>query len=196
MKDQGKTETMTSETLFLSDMCGALAVTVNETMNVMYDRACRIETLISDLPSLDVLDDIMIQLCGYCSLESCLVGFPSHILGKYYMCLVDDEKRNKKNGTTISDQYVQVFESLITARKRSLGQGNVFTPVCLFTGGICIQGVSASGGVCIWGVCIQGCWTDPPFSDTTDIVNERAVRILLECILVSHKLKILVTISR
>ena len=107
--------------LFLSDMCGALAVTVNETMNAMYDRACRVETLISELPSLDVLDDIMIQLCGYCSLESCLLGFPSHILGKYYMCLVDDEKRNNKNGTTISDQYVQVFESLITARKRSLG---------------------------------------------------------------------------
>ena len=83
-------------TLFLSDMCGALAVTVNETMNVMYDRACRIETLISELPSLDVLDDIMIQLCGYCSLESCLVGFPSHILGKYYMCLVDDEKKEQQ----------------------------------------------------------------------------------------------------
>ena len=133
-------------TLFLSDMCGALAVTVNETMTAMYDRACRIETLISELPSLDVLDGIMVQLCGYCSLESCSMGFTSQILGNYQTCLVDDEKWNNKNGTTISDQYVQVFESLITARKRSLGQGKVFTPVCLFTGRICIQGVSASGG--------------------------------------------------
>ena len=43
----------------------------------------------------------------------------------------------------------------ITTHKRSLGQGKVFTPVCLFTGGlhaggICIQGVLPTG------VCIQG----------------------------------------
>ena len=46
--------------LFLSNMCGALAITVNETMTAMYDRACCVEILISELPSLDVLDDIMI----------------------------------------------------------------------------------------------------------------------------------------
>ena len=155
-----------------------------------------IETLISELPSLDVLDDIMIQLCGYCSLESCSMGFSSHILGNYQMCLVDDEKWNNKNGTTSSDQYVQVFESLITARKRSLGQGNVFTPVCLFIGGICIQGVSAFGGSASGGSASRGVGQTPPFRILRDIVTERPVRILLECILVSHRLRILVTISR
>ena len=63
------------------------------------------------------------------------------------------------------------FVNIFTARKRCLGQGNVFTPVCLFPEGrgdlhlgVCLQ-----GGVCIQGgllprglhpgkgrVCIQG----------------------------------------
>ena len=50
---------------------------------------------------------------------------------------------------------------LITARKRSLGQGNIFTGVCLFKGGgvsfpACITG-HMMGGVCLHrGICIQG----------------------------------------
>ena len=50
---------------------------------------------------------------------------------------------------------------LITARKRSLGQGNIFTGVCLFKGGgvsfpACITG-HMTGGVCLHrGICIQG----------------------------------------
>ena len=74
----------------------------------------------------------------------------------------------------------EVFMSLIiTARKRSLGQGNIFTPVChsvhggrawLLRGGCvcgCSQGVAcmvAPGGACVvalggrawllWGVCV------------------------------------------
>ena len=66
----------------------------------------------------------------------------------------------------------------VTARKRSLGQGNVFTRVCHFLhgegglhpgggmhpgGGICIQeGGSASRGVCLQGVCIQAGLDRPP----------------------------------
>ena len=52
---------------------------------------------------------------------------------------------------------------MITARRRSLGQGSVFTPVC--------QSFGSGGGVCIGEVCIQGGlpprgrWADPP-SDT------------------------------
>ena len=43
---------------------------------------------------------------------------------------------------------------------------------------------SASRGVCLQGgVCIQGVWADPPKA-LRDTVNKRAVRILLECILV------------
>ena len=56
----------------------------------------------------------------------------------------------------------------ITACKRSLGQGNVFT--CL---SFCPQG----------GVCIQGAWAGPP-QILRDTVDERAVRILQECIFV------------
>ena len=96
-------------TLFLADVCGALAVTVNESMTTMYDRACRIETLISELPSLDHLDDIMIQLCGYSCLESCPLGFPSRVLWKYKFCSEDDDKRKNRNGPKSNDQYAQVF---------------------------------------------------------------------------------------
>ena len=103
--------------------------------------------------------------------------------------------------------------SIFTAHKRSLGQGNVFRPVChsVHRGGFCIgegglpTGESASG-VCLqgWemgsasgrvspgmggGVCLQ--WGLPPGVGgqnppwiLQDMVKEQAVRILLECILV------------
>ena len=140
-----------------------------------------------------------------------------------------------------------ICNKLITARKRSLGQGNIFTPVChsVHRGGVrgCSGGVcGCSGGACMvalgwvhgcsgghawlllrgghaWllrgGVrsCSGGCVVAPGGAcmvapggmhgcsggacvvalgggrawDTTrygDTVNERAVRILLECILV------------
>ena len=74
---------------------------------------------------------------------------------------------------------------IFTARKRNLGQCNVFTPVCqsfCSQGGVCIQrGRSASGrGVCIqWG----GGAKIPTSWILRDTVNEWVVRILLECIL-------------
>ena len=85
---------------------------------------------------------------------------------------------------------------IITARKRSLGQGNIFTPVChsvhrggrawLLWGGHAwsLGGMRGrSGGVCV--VAPGGCaWDTTRHGDT---VNERAVRILLECILVNRK---------
>ena len=68
---------------------------------------------------------------------------------------------------------------ILIARKRSLGQGNIFTDVGHSVRGgdfpACITGGSAS----------MGGWADPPpqyYWDTTD--NKRAVRILLEYILV------------
>ena len=85
---------------------------------------------------------------------------------------------------------------LVTARKRSLGQGNIFTSVCQE---FCSQGV----------VCLSACWDTtplppssrhpppgpgtPPGPDTPlhcmlgDTVNKRAVCILLECNLVLIK---------
>ena len=52
---------------------------------------------------------------------------------------------------------VSITVSIITAPKRSLGQGNVFTSVChSVQRGVCIQRGSASRGISIRGVCIQG----------------------------------------
>ena len=60
---------------------------------------------------------------------------------------------------------MQITYLLVTARKRSLGQGNMFTGVCLSTGGILDWGVW-SGGYRSWGVpapggcaCSQGVWS-------------------------------------
>ena len=106
---------------------------------------------------------------------------------------------------------------IFTARKRSLGQGNIFTPVChsvhregCVTGGCACPG---RGGMCAWGEggmhalgvlaggmhgwghawlgAVRGrghaCHTPPPQAWYREIwpVNEWAVCILLECILVS-----------
>ena len=94
---------------------------------------------------------------------------------------------------------------ITTAHKRSLEQGNVFTGVCLSTGGLCDvtsclaawshipSGGSLSRGVCVRGSLSRGglCQGDqrglsrgasvrepPPLHG-----DERAVRILLECFL-------------
>ena len=44
------------------------------------------------------------------------------------------------------------FHDLVTSRKRSLGQGNVFTGVCLSTGVVPVQG----GSLCKEGLCPRG----------------------------------------
>ena len=89
--------------------------------------------------------------------------------------------------------------NIITARKRSLEQGNVFTPVCH---SVRLEGGSASRGVCIKGdlhpgafasrgrgciqgggeICIQGglhLFGQTAHRILRDTVNDRAVRILL-----------------
>ena len=109
---------------------------------------------------------------------------------------------------------------LVTTRKRSLGQGNMFTSVCLSTGGVpapggclllggawswgmpgpgsawsrervpgpegLVQEGAWSGGTCSWG----GTWWRPPR------LLLRAVRILLECILVFFFLNSTLTLSK
>ena len=71
--------------------------------------------------------------------------------------------------------------SIITTRKRSLGQGNVFT--CLSfcpQGGVSVQRVSVQRGLCLER------YLSRPVSvrEIPLYCKERAVRILLECILV------------
>ena len=102
------------------------------------------------------------------------------------------------------------MRSVFTARKRSLGQGNIFINVCsggrrrvsdpggcLLPGGVCSGGMSAPGDVCSGWVSapggliqgFQGCLfpgsvpgRDPP----TRWILLQVVCILLECILVLH----------
>ena len=52
---------------------------------------------------------------------------------------------------------IQTFRYIITARKRSLGQGNMFTDVCLSTGGCLVPGGLLPGGCLVkGGVCSGG----------------------------------------
>ena len=79
-----------------------------------------------------------------------------------------------------------VFFFIITARKRS------FTRVCLSTWGHAWRGEACVAGGRVWqGGCVaggmhgRGCAFPPlPRQILRDTVNERTVRILLECILV------------
>ena len=71
----------------------------------------------------------------------------------------------------LSLKYLVIF----TARKRSLGQGNIVTSVCLPTGG---------GGLPDRG---------PPDTDPPPDGKERAVRILLECILVFFLISVIMS---
>ena len=80
----------------------------------------------------------------------------------------------------ISGGLATIFSDLtFTARKRSLGQGNIFAPVChsVHREGVPGpgEGLSAPGGCLARG----GAWWRPPRG-----LLLRAVRILLECILV------------
>ena len=57
----------------------------------------------------------------------------------------------------ISKFFVVKDRDIVTARKRSLGQGNVFRSICLSTGGggVSVQGVSVRG-VSVRRVSVQG----------------------------------------
>ena len=74
---------------------------------------------------------------------------------------------------------------IFTAHKRSLGQGNVFTPAyhSVHGGGGLPPGGSASGGLPRW-VCLQGGSASGGGADPLELGN-RVVRILLECFLVN-----------
>ena len=84
----------------------------------------------------------------------------------------------------------------ITARKRSLGQGNMFTGVCLSTGGclVPVGGVWSRVGAWSRGACSGGCLhlggvparggSGPRGVSGGDPPLLRTVRILLECILI------------
>ena len=67
--------------------------------------------------------------------------------------------------------------NILTVHKRSLRQGNVFTPVC--------HSVHGGGGSALLHAGIHPPWADtPPPRILWDMVNKQAVRILLACILV------------
>ena len=74
----------------------------------------------------------------------------------------------------VKDLFYQFILEIITARKRSLGQGNIFRSMCQE---FCSRGEGLPQ-------CMLGYHPPPEQSMLGDTVNERAVRILLECILV------------
>ena len=110
------------EKTFLSDMCGALAVTMNETMTTMYDKACRVETLISELPSLYAIDELMLPICGYYCEIPCNHAFPNLILEEHHLCFSSEVRRNKQ-GNVSSNLYVEVSNSAIHKIAGSLVTG-------------------------------------------------------------------------
>ena len=80
------------------------------------------------------------------------------------------------NPPELYDCFLNLFHVQLLPAATKLGQGNIFTGVCLSTGG----------------VCLSACWDiptrsrHPPGGRLQHTVNERPVRILLECILVYY----------
>ena len=94
-------------------------------------------------------------------------------------------------------EKVGTLNAFLLPPATKLGQGYVFTHVCdsvhgggaqslsRCPGGGSVRGISVLGGLCPGGLCLEGdlcpggvCHVCPPYG------NERAVPILLECILV------------
>ena len=107
------------------------------------------------------------------------------VLKKYFLMRKKVLEKNKHANSIIRGPY---FRSLLPPANE-VCRGNVFTGVCLSTGGGCVSSMQWPRGVCIpactgqGGVCPRGCGRHPR-RILWDTVNKRAVRILLECILV------------
>ena len=112
---------------------------------------------------------------------------PTGMLSCYNINRGTFERNNAKDHHLI----LTVQKHLITPLKQSLGQGYIFAPVC--------YSVHKGGGVCLsayWNSRPPRADTPPPRSRSPcavhacmlgDTVNKRAVRILLECILVRDR---------
>ena len=150
-----------------------------------------------------LLPDLLQNVCFFCSTQ----GHPELLLSlKYSVFTSFDYSKSssdrRSHYMTKSTQTLQLDHRLIfTARKRSLGQGNVFKlvchsvhrdgggfPACItghMTRAVCLQGVCIEGGLYLGGLPPGGLGrTPPPHGILRDMINKRAVRILLECILV------------
>ncbi len=71
----------------LGDSCGTIETAFNQTLDVIAEKACRMEQAISKLPSLEVMDEFVMTLCGYYCHSSCSMGFPYEILSSWKECL-------------------------------------------------------------------------------------------------------------
>ena len=86
---------------------------------------------------------------------------------------------------TFCSLSVMIGTSLSLPPANEVCDGYVFTDVCLSTGRS-LSGGSLSGGLCLGGLCPgrESLSGRPPWTETPPYGNKRAVRILLECILV------------
>ncbi len=87
------------------NLCRMIEDLVNETLDIMMEKACVIEGNVAKIPSLSVFDDFMFKLCGGMCLEECHLGFPLFLLTKWHRCQSGDR------GNVVieaSSEYVKV----------------------------------------------------------------------------------------
>ncbi len=79
--------------------------TVNETLEIVKEKACEIEKNVAKIPSLSVFDEFMLKLCGGMCWEECSDGFPLLLLAEWQICLAN---LPRDGIVPASNQYVQV----------------------------------------------------------------------------------------
>ena len=120
-----------------------------------------------------------------------------------YLCINEHPAWTREDVRLISETVIFIHRKLLPPATK-LQQGNVFTSVCdsvhrgvsiqegSLSEGVSVQGVSVQGGPCPRGVSVQRggvCPSGGSLSGRSPYGYVRAVRILLECILVNMKRK-------
>ena len=132
-----------------------------------------------------------------CLIESFSVAHPGFLLGAHHTYILPIYSKNpmtlrKKivqgRGRVLRSATTLDYNQLFATHKRSLGQDNIFTPVCHSVHGVGGGGVPTPRGCLVWR-CLLGGVPAPGgcLVETPGQLLLREVHILLECILVVTK---------
>ena len=78
---------------------------VNETLEIVKEKACEIEENVAKIPNLTVFDEFILKLCGGMCWDECSNGFPLLLFAEWQICLAN---LPRDGIVPASNLYVQV----------------------------------------------------------------------------------------